>query len=332
MLRTICLALASAFALAPAGERLESTYPEGSSITVAFEGSFRMQTDEVRMTLGDMELPPEALEGMDESFPSSEESTRYRCINTVLESAEGRPTRVRRLYEELRQHSVEAGEEKDETGVLEGLPLLLREEDGEPIAELEDGAGEVDERYLADHHLDRDEDVFLPDREVELGDEWSLDEDALRRFMGLRSSAVLFELDEDELDEAEFEERMNAAASVSGQARMEEQEERDGIACAVIAFTIEVEAALDDLDGLDLELEEGMPPPTGSAAMRIVCEGKLWHALAEGRPVALEQTLQGTMTMQMEMRLPMEDVELSMQIDVQGSFDGEATTTWSAEE
>jgi hypothetical protein len=330
MLRAICLALAAAAVLSPAGERLESTYPEGSSIAISFSGSFRMETGQVRVTLDGEELPPEALEGMEESFPSSEEVSRHRCVDTVLEASEGRPLRVRRLYEELRQHTVEGDEEKDEVGVLEGHPLLLREEDGEPLAELEDGEREVEERYLADHHLDRDTDVFLPAAEVELGDEWSLDEEGLRRFMGLRSSPVLFELDDEEQDEAEFEQKLNDAATIEGEARLLETEERDGIACAVIAFTIEMQASVDELSALGFELEEGMGEPSGSIGMQLSCEGKLWHALEEDRPVALEQTLTGELAMLMEMRFAMQDVELVMKVEMDGSLEGEGSTTWTS--
>ena len=330
MNRAVLSALALAALPAPAGERLQSSYPEGSVLVCTQTGGSSMVVDEMHVSVEDMELPPEALEDMGMAVPSSKEKTSYRCRDEGLEASDGRPVRVRRVYEELRQHSVENGEEKDKTGPIEGLALLLGEEDGEPLAELEDSDSEVEARYLSAHRMARDTDLLLPDGEVEVGQEWNLEESELRLFMGLDSAPLLFEPDEGEEDDP-FEEMLDKSSTLSGQARLVELEERDGLACAVIGFTIDIEASLDDLGALGLELEEGMQPPSGSIAMHLVCEGKLWHALAEHRPVALEQTLQGTMTMQMVMRLQMEDDELSMKIDVEGTFDGEATTTWSAE-
>ena len=326
MPRSALAALPLALLVTPTGERLESTYPEGAVLVCSLKASFSMEMDEVHMSVDDMELPPEAIEEME--LPSIEESTSYRCRNEVLESAEGRPTRMRRVYEELREHSVDSGEEKDKTGPLEGLSLLLSEQDGVPVAEVEDSDSEVDALYLADHRLPRDQDFLMPPGEVEVGAEWTLDEDDLRILMGLKSSPVLFELDEGEADDP-FDKAIDEAATVSGQARLLELEERDGLSCAVIGFTLEVEAAVDDVGALGLELEEGMPEPTGSLEMRMKSEGKLWHALAEGRPVALEETLSGHLTMRMETRMPMEDVEFVMKMEMQGTLNGETAIRWT---
>jgi hypothetical protein len=329
MLRSVLTALPLAVLLAPAGERLVSSYPEGAVLVCSLKGSFSMEMDEVHMSVDDMELPPEAMEEME--LPSYEESTSYRCRNEVLESAEGRPTRMRRVYEELRAHSVDAGEEQDKTGPLEGLALLLSEVDGVPVAEVEDAESEVDALYLANHRLPRDQDFLLPPSEVEIGAEWALDEHDLRILMGLESEPELFEPDEGEADDP-FEKAVGEAASVSGKARLIELEEREGLECAVIGFTIEVEATVDEIGALGFELEEGMPEPTGSLEMRMKCEGKLWHALAERRPVALEETLTGSMTMRMESRMPVEDVELVMKMEMQGTLGGETTISWTSGE
>ncbi len=326
MIRVVLSALALAAIPAPAGERLQSSYPEGSVLVCSHKGSFSMEIDEIRLTVDDVELSPEEMEDME--LPSYEETTSYRCRSEVLESADGRPTRMRRLYEELREHSADEGQEQDKTGPLEGLALLLGEKDGVPVAELEDSESEVDALYLADHRLPRDQDCFLPAGEVEIGAQWSLDEDALRVFMGMKSAPVLFEPDEGEED-ALFDKLIDESAAVSGQARLIELEERDGLACAVIGFTIEVEAAVDELAGMGLDLGEGMPEPRGSMELRMKCEGKLWHALAGGRPVAMEQTLEGSLKLRMETRMPMEDVEFVMQMEMQGTVGGEATTSWT---
>ena len=45
----------------------------------------------------------------------------------------------------------------------------------------------------------------------------------------------------------------------------------------------------------------------------------------------MEQTVEGSMTMRMETRMPMEDVEFVMKMEMQGTLGGEAATSWTAE-
>lgn len=329
MMRAFFAALA-ALVLAPFGERLEATYPQDSELVCAQVLTFSMEIDDVAITVGDMEVPPEALEGM-ELPPSSSETTRWRMRDVVLESSEGRPTKVRRTLEELREVTVDDGVETQRTGPLEGRTLLLSEEDGELAAELEDEGDEVGEEFLANQRLTRDVDVLLPDSAVEVGDSWALEEADLRLFLGLEAAPLWFEPDEEDEDEA-FQDALDEAAQVSGTARLMESEERGGLECAVIAFEIEVEATLDDLEALGMEFEEGQEGSSGSMEIRMHCTGKLWHAQGEQRAVEIEQDVDGTMTIKMEMRMQADDMEFVMNMRMEGTIAAESTCTWSTPE
>ena len=233
------------------------------------------------------------------------------------------------------EHSLEGGEEQDKTGPLEGRSLLLREEKGEAVAELEGdfegGEAEIEERYLAGHRLTREADPLLPDGAVEVGDEWALDEEELHELMGIGCGPELFEPDEGEDNEL-FERLLEEASAVTGRAELVELEEREGLRCAVIAFTIEVTAEVDDLRVLGIKPKEGMEDPTGTIGVEVQGEGKLWYALEEGRPVAMEQTLEGTVEIQIEMRLQVEGRDLQMKVEMVCSMEGEIMSGWSAPE
>ena len=319
-----------ALALAPFGERLEAVYPQDSELVCAQVQTFSMEIDDVAITLGDMELPPDALEGM-ELPPTTSETARLRIRDVVLESADGRPTKVRRTLEELREVMVDDGTETQKTGPLEGRTLLLTEEDGELSAELEDEGDEVGAEFLADQRLTRDADLLLPHGAVEVGDSWTLEEDDLRLFFGLEAAPLWFEPDEEDEDEA-FQDALDEASQISGTARLLESEERGGFECAVIAFEIEVEATVDDLAALGMGPEEGMEGATGSVTIRLHCTGKLWHAQSEQRAVEIEQDVDGTMTMLMEMRVQADDEEFVMTLRMEGTVAAESTCTWSAPE
>jgi hypothetical protein len=312
--------------LAPGGERIEAVYREGAVLVFEQEDSLEMEPDGASISINGIEVPAENLE-----LPAMSEEKTLRFEDRVLASSEGRPTRVRRSFEQLHQVSVETGEETEETGPLEGRTLVLEETDGEVLAKLEDDGDVVDELYLRRHRLTTEGDPLLPDREVALGDRWPLAEEELRELVGIDRGPVLFPEDEEE-EEGPFEQLLEEAASFSGEVEFEAIEERGDLRCAVLAFTITLESRLDDPAALGIELAEGMEDLSGVLAADIRVTGRLWHALAEARPVALEQKLEGSVEFRMEGKMKAEGQEFLMKTEIEFSLTGEYTGTWSVPE
>jgi hypothetical protein len=308
-------------ALSTGRERFEARYSEGSELVHAQTDVTAMEVDEV--TLDGEELSLDVLEEM--GFPDmrtrDERTLRYR--DTVLAVDEGRPTRVRRAFEELRKHSVDGDEERDETGVLEGRSVLANE--GRTLAELEDDGDEVEEAYLVDHALIRYADHLLPEEPVEVGERWQLAEDDLRLLIGVESRLAYFESDLEDQDE-DFGRVAEENSTVQGEAEFVEVVERDGLSCAVVAFEVELETEVDDLEALGME--DGTE---GALQYEVRFQGRLWYSPSEGRPVAMEMEQEGTLDMRMAM--PFGEAEApSLEFRAKGSITGEFASTWGPPE
>jgi hypothetical protein len=329
MSRPTLAALALA-ALSTGGEPVEAVYREGGVLVCATSQSTEMELDEASITLNGMELPPEALDELGPVFPTQSSQEEYRIRDEILAVADGRPERVRRTFELLHKAEVEDGEETEKTGPLEGLSLLLTLEDGEPAVELEAEDEDIEERYLEHHRLEHDTDLLLPDEPVEVGDSWAAPDELLRRFLDLADEPLLFEPDED--DDDAFEEMIRENSTYHGEVELLELTERDGLRCAVLAFRFELEAVVDDLSTLGMEAQEGMGEPSGRVTIQLESHGKLWHAIEEGRPVALEQTMEGSAAMRFEANVQAEGHEFLMKAEIDAAIEGEALSVWSRPE
>jgi hypothetical protein len=308
--------------VAPAEERFEARYVEGEELVHAQQDSSGLDVEEVSLN-GEV-LSNEVLEQMGFPRPSEHNQRTIRFRDTVVEATDGHPVRVRRTFDELRKHVVDQDGDHDETGALEGRSLIASE--GETTAELEGDGEPVDEVYLEDHSALRYVDDILPEEPVEVGESWQPDEARLRRIIGIDGSPAYFESDVENRDK-NFNRALDEGCTVRGEAEFSEVVERDGVRCAVIAFEVGVDASVDDPEALDFtQGPEGM---TGSVRIESVSRGKLWYALAEGRPVAMELDLRGGM----EMRIGVptgKDESPSLQFLVKASVTGDFASTWTA--
>ena len=302
------------------GERLEASYPEGLELVHAERDSFGLRIDQVTHSSSVEAF----LEGVEFPRPSALEERSIRYCDTVLAVSEGRPTRVRREFEELRKHTMEDDEERDEIGPLEGRSLLASEGDGEATAELQDDGDDVNEVYLADHPVRRYADYLLPDDPVELGERWELREEHLRRLTGIGPSPVYFESDLSDLEEHLYGDGEDC--TVRGEAEFAAIVERDGLRCALVAFEIELETDVDHpqfrVSGKDVA---GVT--AGTMQFQLGYAGKMWYALAEGRPVAMQMHLDGTLDMRIVF-----DLGGELEFRMKGSATGESFSTWKSPE
>lgn len=326
MLRLSLCTSVALITLSTRGERLEALYLEGAELGATHTRTFAIEMGELSVTVNGMDLPPEALEEIGTRMPPTRKKRSLRTRDVVLAVSDGQPTRVRRVFEELREHSLEKGEEQEKTGPLEGRTLVISAQDGE-YAELEDDKEELDELFLADHRLTYDSDLLLPVGPVAVGDRWALSDEAVRRFVDLDGGPVLFKPDEDEEHDF-FQELVKKGSRITGKVEFLEIEEREGLSCAVLAFTIELDAELDDLSVMGIEPQEGMGEPSGVIKIQLGRTGKLWQG-TEGRPVAMEQTLEGTIDIQVEMSLPVQGHDMQMKMDITASLEGDESSTWT---
>jgi hypothetical protein len=319
------------FLLAPSNERIEAVYREDATLAFEQTDSFSMDPSETSMTVNGMELPPEVLEEMGLALPSNEQETTLRWKDVVVTVEGGRPTRVRRTFEHLREHSVESGEEAEKTGPLEGKTVVLSEEqEGDLAAELEGGDPEgIEERYLEGHRLVTDADPLLPDHEVAVGDTWEVQDEALREFFGIESGPAFFERDQDE--DRSFDEMLEENGTVTAEVEFESVEERDGLRCAVLTFRIEFEADVENPEFFGMAEQEGMELLSSAFSIQLRCEGKLWYAL-EGRPVAMQQALEGEAEFGFEARVDAEGQQFQMETHLAFTIEGEYSASWSSPE
>ena len=109
---------------------------------------------------------------------------------------EGAPSQALRAFESVEVLSVNSmgGEEmeSEREGRLHEITLALKVEDGETLCEVEEGVEPDEEEALEGHRLGLALDFALPTEEVEEGESWELDNDAVRAVLGLDVERALF--------------------------------------------------------------------------------------------------------------------------------------------
>ena len=118
-------------------------------------------------------------------------------LDRVVAHADDLPTEVERSFESVSGEAMYGGEGRSLDAPLDGVTLKLTlDGDGEAQAEADGGA--VDDGQLQGHELTLALDALFPDDEVEPGDSWEIDGDALMHALGLDLEEVLFPLPEPE--------------------------------------------------------------------------------------------------------------------------------------
>lgn len=323
MARTLAL-VALVLALLPSGERIVPLHREGAEFTCSESSSLEMTLDEAFFTVNGERVPMDP--GMT-GFSDRGEEREIRFHDTLLEVSDGRPARVRRTFEHLRRTTEQGGEPHEEVGVLEDRSIVIvADDDGEDGVELESGEA-VEGPFLERHRVAWSGECLLPSGEVKIGDTWRPEGDELRRFAGVATGPRLFEGLEDGQDEA-FDERMEEASDVSATVELTGFEERDGLRCAVLTFSVTVEADVDESEDPTAEPDEEIEDFSAGTRMELEFRGKLWFAVDEGRPVALEQTAEGTMEIHFGGTVHEDGQEIRVETRVTSTIAGEREARW----
>ncbi|MEW6071485.1 MAG: hypothetical protein AB1726_02675 [Planctomycetota bacterium] len=302
LITTVGLGLAVA-----AGLTLATKYEKDRTLRIETKSTVEMET-----TSFSMERDGEPVEGRMGGGGSSSDVRTVVQLDTVLESADGAPTKVRRVYETAEGSTSrtfgDQSSEQERESPFSGLELVLTLEDGEVAVEVVDG-DEPEDELLAGHRLDLALDALLPADEVAEGDTWELDSAAIARALGADLDAILFprpRVEEEPSGGGEgrgggmrggrgpgvFQLLVNE--EWEGEAKLvSESEETDEGTGAVIEFTAECSGDVpvpEDRGGFDRELAIATALASGPVARRqntyeIKLEGRLVFSPTEGRPI-----------------------------------------------
>ena len=173
------------------GQLLTTDYTRDQALRIEVESSFSMETVDFSM-----EVDGEPQESRWGGGMNSTESRRIVMIDTVLEHDDGTPTRIRREFEELSADSIrQMGDrefESERECPLNEVVLELSLDGGDVTAEVIEGSEPDNEAVLEGHQLTLALDALLPEEEVEAGDSWKMEGDAMLRAVGFDVEAALF--------------------------------------------------------------------------------------------------------------------------------------------
>ncbi|MEE2940458.1 MAG: hypothetical protein VX460_08740 [Planctomycetota bacterium] len=228
--------------------------------------------------------------------------------DVVLAAKEGTPTRIQRTFDEV---SGEASfemrgetQEREMESAFEGLTMVLSSEGDEVEVEVTDGDAPEEER-LEGHALALSLDRLLPEDEVEVGDDWSIESDDLMAALGQGLQAKLIDRPERQ-EGGEGRGRRGGARrprGMSGPLMMladgdweitatltDETEEVDGVECVVITIEAEAEADIEMGQRRGRDRAAGQEGRGGSAETTCSAEfeGRLLWSIDAQHPARLE--------------------------------------------
>jgi hypothetical protein len=189
MSRTVLSALI-AFTLAT-GTPLATEYTAGAAHKLSIESSFSLETTE--FTIERDGVPMEGGFGADTQMSATRSLV---IIDRVLESNDGVPQRLSREFESVSGSNASImGDRENESDVecpLDGVTLELSLQDGDVSVEQTDGDTPDDSEVFEGHRLTLGLDALLPSEEVNAGDSWELDGEALSQALGFDLDSALF--------------------------------------------------------------------------------------------------------------------------------------------
>jgi len=183
---------AAAFALVlPGGATLNTAYKAGTGVRVEIESTIKLET-----TLMEIERDGEPVD-MPGGGASTEATRTEVHVDRVVEAAQGRPTKVRRSFEEVGGKSAfSMGDNSGETPIespLAGVTLeIVRDSEGEIETTVVEGTKPSQDGALENHVPGLFLDGLLPEGEIEEGAQWDLAKDAIHRAFRLDVERALY--------------------------------------------------------------------------------------------------------------------------------------------
>jgi hypothetical protein len=319
--KTTALLCAAALAVSLPPAELATRYEAEQAVRVTTGWTLAMET-----TASEFLRDGEPIEGRGGFGGGGREETRRSVhVDRWLACADGRPTRVRRSWQE-----VEGDLEMDWGGESRGFALespfedvaveVARDEDGELSWEVVEGS-DPGQEALEPLRPELAVDALLPRGEVEQGETWDLEPEAIARTLGLDLADVLFQRPDPGdgggggrggrggrgggMRGGGSTLGQLAGAEWSGQATYAGEVDYEGTRCALIEIELEAES---ESDG------EGM-----TRSFEAELEGKLYVDLEARRPLALD--VEGDLATEMDSERERQGVLIEMHRAEEGRFE-----------
>ena len=275
-------------------------------------------------------------------------------LDTVMAHEDGVPTKVKREFDTVESTTSRAGRdgemrEVDADSPMDGETLILSlDDDGDAVAELESGDDPDEGSMLIGHSLSLALDALLPDEDVDSGDSWEIEKDALLRALGMDVESALFPRRAPEGDgegrggrgggRGGFGGSRGGGSPVAfftnadweGKAKYTDStEEVEGLECVVIELEFEAEGDLPERQFGRDRRESLFGPATTETVLEstyeVTLEGKLYFSLEEKRPVKLE--LEGEFTLETNREFDRQGSTMSMSTTQEGEYEYTVTVT-----
>lgn len=343
--------LCSSLLLLP-GQRLATKYTAESKLSVDTRFEASLETTEFTM-----ERDGEPVEGRGFGSGGTTVKRHSQWTDHVLTVADGKPTKLRRTFDELEQTtSMRMGENEREVEAdapLEGVTIELTiGDDGKVASAVVDGTEPSDSALIEGHELTLQFDALLPGEAVEPAASWELDKDAIRTALGVGLQEKLFVRAQDAAVEAGAERgggrnggrgggnrnaRLFELADWSGKGILKGEEDVDGVACWVIELELKGGGELPTPEARAGGRRGGGAPELALAGFaeraidnpfEIELEGTLKFAKGDQRPVALE--LEGSARLETNMERTMQESTMRIHTVQEGKIELKVGVTAAA--
>ena len=325
-----------------AGETISTDYTHGKALRIEVESTYSMETER------SMERDGEPVESRRGGGGPTVDTRTIVMIDEVLEHEDDRPTKVRREFEELggtmtmtrRDEEIENERECP----LEGVTLEMQLEDGDVVTEVVDGDEPDDDALLEGHYLTLSLDALLPEDDVDPGDDWDIEGEALLRALCIDVEPQLFPRPErPEREEGGERGRGRGQRGGSrggggglraffengdwdGKATLgDDTEEHGDVVCHVITIEAECSGELPEQErgdrgggrgGGGMAAPTTLPIPENSFEVEL--EGTLYFSVADQRPVYFE--IEGTVSTESLREMERGDSTFSISSTGEGTF------------
>lgn len=345
---TTFAAAALAVPTALEGVSLATHYAADTAVRVEVVSRFEVETVE-----SSIEVDGESREGFGVGARAVEER-RLVHVDTVLEAKDGAPTKVRRAFEEVSVESTfsiaDQAQDTAHDGPLADAVIELVLEDDEVGVDVVEGS--VDDELLEGHRLEHALDALLVADELEVGDEYEPDGDAVARALQADLERVLFPRPEPEVaQEGRGRGRRGMRGGAPSLARFATngdweatatlesiEAEFEGVACAKIALRLECSGELPEPErgegggrrgGGGRHLPAASPatpvPALLATEFELDADGALYVSLEDRRPLGL--VLEGTLSVTSERTRTRGESEMTMTSLQEGRFEHRVTIT-----